>query len=454
MRRSKDVQTSTDGWSLSDFGSFYVQYRGELHAHAYRILKDSSRADEVVQDAFIRVLLAAPELNSIDHARSYLHRTIENLCMDLFRIEGRRPNLVLVEDVLSEVDLRYQDHLDLADSVAAADDAALIRQALSLLSPAERAALVMWEMEGRSTKEIAAELGIKEKSVRHTLSRARASLRRVLSNFIIDEARGLTALDMISSNYARAAKLARKSSKVALTLLLVFSLFTGYNSFLGQEVSPNSLNKNSVKLEGSAGPTKLESEAFENFSIDVQSANPSAAKSVNKNAQKEIELLSFPGLDDSGIPTGFTVADSSGNFGTAYFRTRSEVNPVSYASSAQIFKTRTGAANVLIVQTLTSLKSRFDYIPVVSFGKEGEWVPLLVSVQKSQISRLQGGNYLLTVSIAVDSAIESPIKVEAEAYGRDLETAPTRVIVRIVLDRSKTDVLAQAVYVEESESGA
>lgn len=454
MRRSRAVKTSSDGWNLSDFGSFYVQYRGELHSHACRILKDSGRADEVVQDAFIRVLLAAPELSSVDHARSYLHRTVENLCMDLFRLEGRRPNLVVVEDVLSEVDLRYQNNLDLSDSVAAADDAALIRQALSLLSHAERAALVMWEMEGRSTKEIAAELGIKEKSVRHTLSRARASLRRALSNFIIDEARGLTALDMISSNYARAAKLARKSSKAALTILLVYSLLTGYNSIVGQEVPPNSLNENSVKFEGSAGPTIYVSEAFDSSSMDVQSSIPGAAKSENKNAQKETELLSFPGLDDSGIPTGFTVADSSGNFGTAYFTTRSVVNPVSYASSAQIFKTSTGAANVLIVQTLSSLQSRFDYIPVVSFGKEGEWVPLLVNVQKSQISRLQGGNYLLTVFIAVDSAIESPIKVEAKANGRDLETAPTRVIARIVLDRSKTDVLAQAVYVEESESGA
>jgi DNA-directed RNA polymerase specialized sigma24 family protein len=39
----------------------------------------------------------------------------------------------------------------------------------------------MWEIEGRSTKKFAAELGIKESAVRHSVSRARASLRKVMS---------------------------------------------------------------------------------------------------------------------------------------------------------------------------------------------------------------------------------------------------------------------------------
>jgi hypothetical protein len=93
----------------------------------------------------------------------------------------------------------------------------------------------MWEMEGRSTSEIASELGIKESAVRHTVSRARASLRRVLSELIIDEERGLTALDMLSTSYKKAAEIAQKSSKVALSLLLVVTAFLGFNSLTGNE---------------------------------------------------------------------------------------------------------------------------------------------------------------------------------------------------------------------------
>jgi hypothetical protein len=93
----------------------------------------------------------------------------------------------------------------------------------------------MWEMDGRTTAEIAAELGIKESSVRHTVSRARASLRTILSTLIIDEERGLTALDLLSTSYKKAAELAKKSSRAALSLFLVVGAFLGFHAFTGHE---------------------------------------------------------------------------------------------------------------------------------------------------------------------------------------------------------------------------
>ncbi len=224
-------------WTVAELGAFYTEHRSELLTHAKRVLKDSAKAEEITQDALIKFILAAPELESTDHALSYLHRTIENLCIDLFRLEGRRPNLVVLDDATAEVEAAWQVDGDHSSVIAAAEDAAIIRQALSMLSPAERAALVMWEMEGRSTSEIAAELGIKETAVRHTVSRARASLRRVLSELVIDQERGLTALDMLSTSYKKAAELAQKSSKVALSFILVVTAFLGFNSLTGNEGS-------------------------------------------------------------------------------------------------------------------------------------------------------------------------------------------------------------------------
>jgi len=222
-------------WTVAELGAFYTEHRSELLAHANRALKDSAKAEEITQDALIKFMLAAPELESTDHALSYLHRTIENLCIDLFRLEGRRPNLVVLDDATAEVEAAWQVDGDHSSAISAAEDAAIIRQALAMLSPAERAALVMWEIEGRSTSEIASELGIKESAVRHTVSRARASLRRVLSELIIDEERGLTALDMLSTSYKKASEIAQKSSKVALSLLLVVTAFLGFNSLTGNE---------------------------------------------------------------------------------------------------------------------------------------------------------------------------------------------------------------------------
>jgi len=248
-KKSKAVESSAPAsWSVAQFSSFYTQNRSELIAHANRIVKDKAKAEEITQEALVKFMLAAPELESNDHALSYLHRTIENLCIDLFRAENRRPNLVALDDATAEVESTWQVSGDHSLAISAAEDAAIIRQALSLLSPAERAALVMWEVEGRSTKEIAKELGIKESAVRHTVSRARASLRKILAELVVDEKRGLTALDLLSTTYKKAAELANKSSKIALTFILVLTAFLGLNSMTGNESNTSVITTSSSQL--------------------------------------------------------------------------------------------------------------------------------------------------------------------------------------------------------------
>jgi RNA polymerase sigma factor (sigma-70 family) len=231
-------QAETAGWTVADLASLYSEHRTSLVSQARRMLRSDSEANEVVQEAFIKFILAAPELDTEGRALAYLRATINNLSLNVIRARGSRPNLVAIDsDTSAErlAELAVENYIPADESISAAEDAAIIKLALTKLSPSERAALVMWEMEGRSTSEIASELGIKESAVRHTVSRARASLRRVLSELVIDEERGLTALDMLSTSYKKAAELAQKSSKVALSLLLVVTAFLGFNSLTGNE---------------------------------------------------------------------------------------------------------------------------------------------------------------------------------------------------------------------------
>ena len=231
-------QANQGDWTVADLASLYSDYRTSLVSQARRMLRSDSEANEVVQEAFIKFILAAPELDTKERALAYLRATINNLSLNVIRARGSRPNLVAIDsDTSAErlAELAIENYIPADESISAAEDAAIIKLALTKLSPAERAALVMWEMEGRSTSEIASELGIKESAVRHTVSRARASLRRVLSELVIDEERGLTALDMLSTSYKKAAEIAQKSSKVALSLLLVVTAFLGFNSLTGNE---------------------------------------------------------------------------------------------------------------------------------------------------------------------------------------------------------------------------
>jgi RNA polymerase sigma factor (sigma-70 family) len=447
--RKKSASAGLKVWTVAELGAFYTEHRSELIAHASRILKDRAKAEEVIQDALIKVMLAAPELESTDHALGYMHRTIENLCIDIFRMEGRRPNLVLLDDASAELESTWIDNEDHVDVIAAADDAAIVRQALAMLSPAERAALVMWEMEGRSTSEIAAELGIKESAVRHTVSRARASLRRVMSELIVDKERGLTALDMLSTTYKKAAQIAKKSSKAALSLILVFFAFLGFNAM------PTDSELPVVTTQETISSTEVTSEVEVATSPTAEaSATPVITPAAIAKAQAALEnakatTFSFTGLNKAGIPTGFTVTDSSGALGSLYITNRPPVLSETELILSQVAKTDTGAANIFISQQLVSDSQGFSYLPSISYGKAGAWVPLVTKLTYLNSERLLSGDYLVTAIIKVESEVETPVVIPASASGRDLLTAPRQVITRLVLNPGKTQILSQAVYVVE-----
>jgi RNA polymerase sigma factor (sigma-70 family) len=434
-------------WTVADLGAFYAENRSELLAHANRVLKDSAKAEEVTQDAMIKFILAAPELESNDHALSYLHRTIENLCIDLFRLEGRRPNLVVIDDAQAEVEAAWQVDGDHSQNISSAEDAAIIRQALALLSPAERAALVMWEMEGRSTKEIAAELGIKESAVRHTVSRARASLRRVMSELIIDKERGLTALDMLSTTYKKAAQIAKKSSKAALSLILVFFAFLGFNAMPTDSDLPVVTNQETISS------TEVTSEDVAAPAVEA-SATPVITPAAIAKAQAAVEnakatQFNFTGLDKAGIPTGFSVTDSTGSLGSLYRTSRQPVLSETELTIYQIVKTDSGAANIFLNQQLVSDSRGFSYLSSLSYGRDGAWIPLITTLTMLDSERLLSGDYLVTAIIKVESEVETSIVIPATASGRDLTQAPKQVITRLVLNPGKTEILSQAIYVVE-----
>jgi RNA polymerase sigma factor (sigma-70 family) len=446
--RKKSASAGLKVWTVAELGAFYTEHRSELIAHASRILKDSAKAEEVIQDALIKVMLAAPELESTDHALGYMHRTIENLCIDIFRMEGRRPNLVVLDGASAELESTWIDNKDHVDVIAAADDAAIVRQALAMLSPAERAALVMWEMEGRSTAEIAAELGIKESAVRHTVSRARASLRKVMSELIVDSERGLTALDMLSTTYKKAAQVAKKSSKAALSLILVFFAFLGFN------VMPTGSELPVVTTQENTSSSETASEVEAAVPAVESSATPVITPAAIAKAQAAVEnakatSLSFAGLDKAGIPTGFTVTDSTGSLGSLYITNRPPVLSETELSLSQVAKTDSGAANIFISQQLVSDSQGFSYLPSISYGKAGAWIPLVTKLTYLNSERMLSGDYLVTAIIKVESEVETLVVIPASASGRDLLTAPRQVITRLVLNPGKTQILSQAVYVVE-----
>ncbi len=432
-------------WTVTELGAFYIKHRSELLAHSNRLLKNSSKAEEIIQDALVKFMLAAPELESESHAISYLHRTIENLCMDQFRMEGRRPNLVVIDDAQAEVEAKWQASGDHSEAISNAEDAAIIRQALALLSPAERAALVMWEMEGRSTAEIAVELGIKESAVRHTVSRARASMRRILSELVIDQERGLTALDLLSTTYKRSTELAKKSSKVALSILIVMVAFLGFNSVTGSEIMPNSVISTLTQDAPSTTSDEPSDQPIET-ATEAELSNQRLIEdntAINFRASKSL----FAGLSKDGLPTSFTVADATGALGSIGLSGQATItNPDGYVLVSYLQAYGDNVINLLMSQSVTVDGSGTSYFASPSITVAGSWFPLTQTGSASTITRLSNGNYLLTATLHIDSTVDSALFVAATG-GLDVDAIPSEISTRIILNSSKSTILAQAINI-------
>ena len=148
--------------SQPEFEAFYQCTARLLHGYLCRLSRDPATADEILQEAYVR-LINAPEME--EHVRkAYLYRTASNLLHDRWRKQKRERKFWELENV-SEV---MHQNLGLPLDVSSV---------FEKLSAMDRAVLWLAHVEQFSHKETACILGMKEKSIRVILFRARARAR-------------------------------------------------------------------------------------------------------------------------------------------------------------------------------------------------------------------------------------------------------------------------------------
>lgn len=441
--------TSAD-WTIAQLSAIYTEHRTQLVSQARRITRDEAEANEVVQEAFLKFMLAAPDLDTADRAIAYLRTSVNNLALNVIRAHGARPHLVAIDaDTTQERlnEIASENHIDLDTTITAAEDAAIIREALARLTSDQRTALVMWEMEGRTTEEIATALNTSPANVRHILVRARKSMVRVLGEWIVDEKSGLTALDALSTTYKKSVELAQKSSKAALSLLLVITAFLGFNSMSGNE-SP--LAPVAAQVETETSPmSPVAPSASASATAKAQAAATAAAKKAQQAAiNAKIAALSFFGLDNNGIPNGFTVTDEDGSFGKGRVTKGLSTVGTSGILINNQFITGSVGPNVLIDQLITIDGSGTNYsVNNINVGFAGNWNSVEINSTDTSIERLANGQHLITATMNIGYLKTSNFAIPTGARGYDLTDAPATITTRVLLNSGKTQVLAQAVQV-------
>jgi RNA polymerase sigma factor (sigma-70 family) len=445
------AQGSAADWSIAQLSAIYTEHRTQLVSQARRITKNEAEANEIVQEAFLKFMLAAPDLDSADRALAYLRTSVNNLSLNVIRARGARPNLVAIDaDTTQERlnEIASENHIDLDTTITAAEDAAIIREALARLTSDQRTALVMWEMEGRTTEEIATALNTTPANVRHILVRARKSMVRVLEDWIVDEKTGLTALNALSTTYKKTVEIAQKSSKAALSLLLVITAFLGFNSMTGNE-SPVLPVVAQVETETSP-MSPVAPSASASATAKAQAAATAAAKKAQQAAiNAKIAALSFFGLDNNGVPTSFSVTDEDGSFGKGRLTKGISTVGTSGILINNQFITGSVGPNVLIDQLITIDGTGTNYdINNINVGFAGNWNSVEVNSVDTSIERLANGQHLITATANIGYLKPSTFSIPTGARGYDLADAPASITTRVLLNSGKTTILAQAVQVK------
>ena len=450
-------ETSATGsaadWSIAQLSAIYTEHRTQLVSQARRITKNEAEAHEVVQEAFLKFMLAAPDLDSADRALAYLRTSVTNLALNVIRARGARPNLVAIDaDTTQERlnEIASENHIDLDTTITAAEDAAIVREALSRLTPDQRTALVMWEMEGRTTEEIATALNTSPANVRHILVRARKSMVRVLEEWIVDEKTGLTALNALSTTYKKSVEIAQKSSKAALSLLLVITAFLGFNSMTGNEspLAPVAAEVSTTAPSAKASAPTATAKA--SASATAKAAATAAAKKAQQAAiYAKIAALSFVGLDKVGIPTGFSVTDENSSAGVGRVTKGFMTVDTAGVQISNQFITGSVGPNILIDQLISVDGTGTNYtVNNVNIGFGGNWRAVEVKSTDTSIDRLANGNFLITATSTIGYLKTSDFVIPTGSRGFDLVDAPATITTRVLMNSGKTQVLAQAVQVK------
>jgi len=169
------------------FAALLERHRRELHVHCYRMLASFDDAEDAVQDAFLRAWKYRDSRDEAVPVRPWLYRIATNACLDLIAHNrkdatgepGEVTWLQPYPDALLELVAPREGEPDAIVVTKETIELAFLT-VIQLLTPPQRAALILCDVLGWSAAEAAATLDTTVASVNGALQRARATLRKHL----------------------------------------------------------------------------------------------------------------------------------------------------------------------------------------------------------------------------------------------------------------------------------
>jgi RNA polymerase sigma-70 factor (ECF subfamily) len=187
-RTDEELLAAFQAGDAQAFERLLRRHRAPLFTFLLRMVGDRARAEDLTQEAFLRVVRAAARWEARARFQTWLYTVARNLCVD----QSRRDRFRRADSLDAQSPLGDGDGPPLVESIASdgalpdrAADSALVRPALerALLSlPAEqREVFLLREQAGLPFKEIAELIGCNENTVKSRMRYALEGLRRHLT---------------------------------------------------------------------------------------------------------------------------------------------------------------------------------------------------------------------------------------------------------------------------------
>ncbi|MBZ5624597.1 MAG: sigma-70 family RNA polymerase sigma factor [Acidobacteriia bacterium] len=172
--RSEMSEVIEPGLELQDRQNRFVsEHLRRIFVQIYRIVGNVADAQDLTQEAFIKALQHQEQLKDEQKAAHWLSRIATNTAIDFLRRNSRA--------TFCEIEDAPQSHDESPEQlVLRSEHRSYLEDGLRLLSPRERAALILRDVEGLPAEEVAKRLDCSKATVRSHIANARTKFRRYI----------------------------------------------------------------------------------------------------------------------------------------------------------------------------------------------------------------------------------------------------------------------------------
>lgn len=180
VSRAAEAGCDRPAGSLTDspewFSGLVQQHLGRVFGVLYRMVGNCADAQDLAQDVFLKAYLRRRQLRDPERVLPWLLRIASNAAIDFRRARAVAPVSEEWNEELHPGPLAPSPEQQLVRE----ERERRLREALQVLSPKQRAAIVLRDLEGLSGAEVAQALGCSQITVRTHIANARIKLRRAL----------------------------------------------------------------------------------------------------------------------------------------------------------------------------------------------------------------------------------------------------------------------------------